>query len=285
MAGRKTGAKKRKRSKAAGSDSESSAAAASASSATTAEQIIDPTHAETLLHGIEKLWRNGEFLDLEIEAHADPAAPGSAAGSEPVRVKVHAVVAAAMSRPFAQMLTGKMESVKDGVLTLRAGIAGCGVEPSVLGSVAEFFYTGKLEVTEDTAWALLKTLNYLEMVPAKALCVEFLCNKLSAENAMGAARAADEFASPELKNIAEQYIERDFESVGLEGEEVLRLSEEELRGWLQRDGLHVPTELTVFPDPRAIGAPSTARTTGLQWRKFPDPRAIGAPSTARTTGL
>ena len=28
-----------------------------------------------------------------------------------------------------------------------------------LGSVAEFFYTGKLEVTEDTAWALLKTVD------------------------------------------------------------------------------------------------------------------------------
>ena len=206
------GAKKRKRVESSGSGP--SAAAASASTVIKAEQLVDPTHSETLLHGLEKLWRNGLLLDLVIEAHPDTAAPGSAAGAEPVRVKVHAAVAAAMSRPFAQMLTGEMKCVKDGVLTLRAGDAGCGVEPAALESVAEFFYTGRLEVTEETAWDLLKTVNYLEMVPAKVLCVEFLGNQVSPDNAFGMFKAGEEFASPVLVQIAEEYIERDFEAVG-----------------------------------------------------------------------
>ena len=107
-----------------------------------------------------------------------------------MRVKVHKVVAAAMSRPLAQMLTGKMECVKDGVLTLEEGC----VDPAALESVTGFFYTGKLEITEATAWVLLKTLNYLEMEPAKALFVEFLGNKLSAENALENINAVSEGA-------------------------------------------------------------------------------------------
>ena len=128
MAGSGKGAKKRKRCESGGGGAGSGVAAAAASTVVNVEHLFDPTHSETLLHGLEKLWRAGQLLDLEIEAHSDPAAPGSAAGAEPVRVKVHKVVAAAMSRPLAQMLTGKMECVKDGVLTLEEGC----VDPAVL---------------------------------------------------------------------------------------------------------------------------------------------------------
>ena len=43
----------------------------------------------------------------------------------------------------------------------------------------------------------------------------------NADGSSGAVHAAEEFASPELKKTAEQYIERDFENVGLEDEEAL----------------------------------------------------------------
>ena len=81
MADLGSGAKKRNRVESSGAGF--SAATPSASTVIKAEQLVDPTHGETLLHGLEKLWRNGQLLDLEIEAHSDPAAPGSAAGAQP----------------------------------------------------------------------------------------------------------------------------------------------------------------------------------------------------------
>ena len=103
----------------------------------------------------------------------------------------------------------------------------------------------------------------------------------NADGSSGAVHAAEEFASPELKKTAEQYIERDFENVGLESKEVLELSEEELRGWLQRDGLHVPSELMGF-EVLARWTEHDTATRGVSFESlFCDEAVLGLPRAER----
>ena len=74
----------------------------------------------------------------------------------------------------------------------------------------------------------------------------------NADGSSGAVHAAEEFASPELKKTAEQYIERDFENVGLEDEEALLPPE-------RKSEISISSHLLALTEQSVQGALATIR--------------------------
>ena len=91
---------------------------------------MDPSHAEALRKGLERLWRSDKLCDLTIRAFAE----GSDDKADAVEVSVHSAVVAALSEPLEQMIDGPMACVEDGVLTLQPG---SGVGAALLGTVMD----------------------------------------------------------------------------------------------------------------------------------------------------
>ena len=211
----------------------SASAAASSSAEVATERLSDPSHAETVLKGLERLWRNGDLCDLTLRCCSDAA-------EEPTEVVVHSAVVAAVSRPLEQMLVGPMASVDDGVLTL-----GPGVDGASLRSVVEFMYTGELELTESTTFSVLEATEYLDVQGAKSLSAGFLGENLSPENALGMVAAAERFGCAELLTEARGCVAAHFGEVSLSGE-FLALSAEEVRSIAELDTLRVTGELVVL---------------------------------------
>ena len=205
---------------------------ASSSANIATERLSDPSHAETVLKGLERLWRNGVLCDLTLRCCSD--------AEEPVEVEVHSAVVAAVSAPLERMLVGPMASVEEGVLTL-----GPGVDGDSLRSVVEFMYTGELELTETTTFSVLEATEYLDVVGAKSLCAGLLSENLSPENALGMVAAADRFGCPELLTEARGYVAENFEAVSQQPE-FLSLSKEEVRSILELDTLRVSGEMVVL---------------------------------------
>ena len=226
MPGTRRQAKKRRRTGGQGSQTPTGSVPA-------AERLSHPGHAGELLSGLERLWRAGTLCDLVIKS------PASASQDE-CEVKVHSVVAAALSEPLEKMLVGEMASVKDGVLSV-----GPEVEGPALRSLSEFMYTGELELTAATTWSVLSAANYFGMDAAKQLVAECIAGGLSPENALGMLKAAGCYACPPLGEEATAFVERHFAAVA-EEEEWLEQTAEEVKGWLSRDTLCVPSEMTVY---------------------------------------
>ena len=83
-------------------------------------------------------------------------------GGAAQQIPVHSAVAASVSRPLQRMIAGSSgsaggltPSVVDGVLTLPAD---SGVDAASLRTLVDFVYSGELELTPGTAWALLSLL-------------------------------------------------------------------------------------------------------------------------------
>ena len=67
----------------------SASGAASSSANIATERLSDPSHAETVLKGLERLWRNGVLCDLTLRCCSE--------AEEPVEVEVHSAVVAAVA--------------------------------------------------------------------------------------------------------------------------------------------------------------------------------------------
>ena len=75
---------------------------------------------------------------------------------------------------------------EDGVIELCEDALGGGVDPASLPALAEYIYTGELEVTRDTLWNVLRTADYLQIDGAKALCAGRIADGLSPGTVLGA---------------------------------------------------------------------------------------------------
>ena len=197
---------KRRRCGGASADSPAAAAAAAASAT---EILINPGHAEALLKGLERARCDDDLDNLPLRIKLQVQASS-------IVIKVSVEMAVALSRPLAKMLVGPMASLgKDNVLSL--GLE-CGCNPVALLSVANYMYTGRLELTEHSTFDVLSATNFLELDGAKELCAAFLSEKLSPVNALGMANAAVRFGCAELLEAARCYVNSHFAKIAEQAE-------------------------------------------------------------------
>ena len=154
-----------------------------------AERFEDPSHAQSLRAGLTRLWKDGRFCDLTLTARRGP---GDAAEGATADVRVHSVVAAALSEPLEQMLAGPMASVQGGILALPE------LDGAVLESVAEFLYTGSFELSAETIWSSLAAASFLGLDGMKGQCCEALGERLEAATVLGVGDASEKFSCVEL---------------------------------------------------------------------------------------
>ncbi|XP_045446590.1 kelch-like ECH-associated protein 1B [Melitaea cinxia] len=165
---------------------------------------------------------------------------------------VHKVVLAAGSPYFKAMFTSGLKECEMSRVRLQ------GVCPSAMAWLVYFMYTGKVRITEVTVCQLLPAATMFQISNVIDACCAFLERQLDPSNAIGIANFAEQHGCAELKQKANQFIERHFTQVCKE-EEFLQLTAQELISLIRKDELNVREEREVY---NAV----------LSWVKFDEDR-------------
>ncbi|KAL0892388.1 hypothetical protein ABMA27_015511 [Loxostege sticticalis] len=168
---------------------------------------------------------------------------------------VHKVVLAAGSPYFKAMFTSGLKESEMSRVRLQ------GVCPSAMAWLVYFMYTGKVRITEVTVCQLLPAATMFQISNVIEACCAFLERQLDPSNAIGIANFAEQHACAELKQKANQFIERHFTQVCQE-EEFLQLTLQELIALIRKDELNVREEREVY---NAV----------LNWVKYDEDRRHG----------
>ncbi|OWR47270.1 actin binding protein [Danaus plexippus plexippus] len=165
---------------------------------------------------------------------------------------VHKVVLAAGSPYFKAMFTSGLKECEMSRVKLQ------GVCPSAMAWLVYFMYTGKVRITEVTVCQLLPAATMFQITNVIDACCAFLERQLDPSNAIGIANFAEQHGCVELKQKANQFIERNFTQV-CQDEEFLKLTPQELICLIRKDELNVREERDVY---NAV----------LSWVKFDEDR-------------
>ncbi|XP_050342451.1 kelch-like ECH-associated protein 1B isoform X2 [Nymphalis io] len=165
---------------------------------------------------------------------------------------VHKVVLAAGSPYFKAMFTSGLKECEMSRVRLQ------GVCPSAMAWLVYFMYTGKVRITEVTVCQLLPAATMFQISNVIDACCAFLERQLDPSNAIGIANFAEQHGCADLKQKANQFIERHFTQVCQE-EEFLQLTAQELICLIRKDELNVREEREVY---NAV----------LSWVKFDEDR-------------
>ncbi|XP_045512605.1 kelch-like ECH-associated protein 1B isoform X3 [Pieris brassicae] len=120
-----------------------------------------------------------------------------------------------------------------------------GVCPSAMAWLVYFMYTGKVRITEVTVCQLLPAATMFQISNVIDACCAFLERQLDPLNAIGIANFAEQHGCVELKQKANQFIERNFIQVCQE-EEFLQLTAPEIINLIRKDELNVREEREVY---------------------------------------
>ncbi|XP_049865708.1 kelch-like ECH-associated protein 1B isoform X2 [Pectinophora gossypiella] len=152
---------------------------------------------------------------------------------------VHKVVLAAGSPYFKAMFTSGLKESEMSRVRLQ------GVCPSAMAWLVYFMYTGKVRITEVTVCQLLPAATMFQIANVIEACCAFLERQLDPSNAIGIANFAEQHSCVDLKQKANQFIERHFSQVCQE-EEFLQLTPQELICLIRKDELNVREEREVY---------------------------------------
>ncbi|XP_053602255.1 kelch-like ECH-associated protein 1B isoform X1 [Plodia interpunctella] len=151
----------------------------------------------------------------------------------------HKVVLAAGSPYFKAMFTSGLKECEMSRVRLQ------GVCPSAMAWLVYFMYTGKVRITEVTVCQLLPAATMFQISNVIEACCAFLERQLDPSNAIGIANFAEQHGCAELKQKANNFIERHFTQVCQE-EEFLQLTAPELINLVRKDELNVGEEREVY---------------------------------------
>lgn len=119
----------------------------------------------------------------------------------------HKVILSAASPYFKAMFTGGLKESEMSRVKLQ------GVCPTAMARIIYFMYTGDIRVTEVTVCQLLPAATMFQVSHIIDACCAFLERQLDATNAIGIANFAEQHGCPQLKQRANQFIERHFVQV------------------------------------------------------------------------
>lgn len=151
----------------------------------------------------------------------------------------HKVILSAASPYFKAMFTGGLKESEMSRVKLQ------GVCPTAMARIIYFMYTGDIRVTEVTVCQLLPAATMFQVSHIIEACCAFLEKQIDPTNAIGIANFAEQHGCAQLKQRANQYIERHFIQICQE-EEFLQLSGVQLVNLIRKDELNVQEEQDVY---------------------------------------
>ncbi|KAK2141152.1 hypothetical protein LSH36_1153g00045 [Paralvinella palmiformis] len=119
------------------------------------------------------------------------------------------------------------------------------VDASAMELIIQYAYTARLDISPQNAQNLLSLASLLQMMPVHKACARFMETQLDVTNCVGIYCFAIIHNCMELKNKAEEHIEKNFTLVH-RGEEFLQLGHEKVATFLGSSELNVEKEDIVF---------------------------------------
>lgn len=206
---------------------------------------FDPTHSDTLLHGLNLLWRKQLFCDVTLTAqgqqfHCHKAVLAScsqyfrslfsashALSNEPLAGKDQSSGGTPSSSPDEKLLASP-RSISNLVLQ---GCSSIG-----LRLVLEYLYTANVTLSLDTVEEVLSVSKILNIPQVTKLSVQFLNDQISVQNYKQICKIAALHGLDETKKLANKYLVED----------VLLLNFEEMCAMLDALPPPVESELALF---------------------------------------
>lgn len=181
---------------------------------------------------IDELWRQRELCDVNLLVeNADKKAV--------VSVPAHRIILAANIPYFRAMLTSNMQESGQRDITLM------NVDSDGLKRIVTFAYTGKLEITEQSAQGILVTASLLGLPEVVAACERFMGTRLSSGNCLGIAEFARLHRLQALIPMAESYACKHFSKVSTE-DEFLTMSVDRVEELVSSDDITITAEEDVY---------------------------------------
>ena len=153
--------------------------------------------------------------------------------------QVHRLVLASCSDYFQAMLSHDMMETRLDAADLK-GVTVKGIEPLIY-----YAYSGKLALTLDNVHDVICAATFLQISSAADLCISFLKEKMTFENAEELLNIGEIFSIPTLKEYYRNYILKNFLQF-VETDTFLNLDAETLGDYLKDDALETTSEAILF---------------------------------------
>lgn len=193
----------------------------SANFSDTSEETGDVQNT-ALSRNIYKLWKNGRLCDVVI--HADGK-----------RFYAHKLVMAAACDHFAKQHTSDRPIIEFNIPNIRQ---------SVMSDVVEYFYTSKLEVTEENVQELVDLSQHLGIRKIMKMCIAFL-NEVTLTNAVSNMSIAREYHLNDVAEKINKYVHEHFETL-VSSESFLRTDFKMVHEIVSSELLTTPDDLMIF---------------------------------------
>ncbi|TGZ72836.1 hypothetical protein CRM22_001845, partial [Opisthorchis felineus] len=178
---------------------------------------VGEDHHRRLLAAMNELRKTGRFCDITLQAGF-------------TKILAHKAVLVSSSQYFNAMFSHPMREMDSSCITIGE------VDEATLVRLVDFFYTGLLQVNEDTVQSLLPAANLLQLSPVKDACCSFLTKQLHPENCLGILRFARWHDCAALADTSYQLALERFAKVSI-GEEFLTLGDDEMEQLISSDRL------------------------------------------------
>ncbi|XP_031574419.1 kelch-like protein diablo [Actinia tenebrosa] len=188
--------------------------------------FTDIAHSRDFVNNLCLLRQHEEFCDMVLMV-----------GNK--SITTHKVVLASNSPYFRAMFTGGLLESRQSTVTLQE------LEESAMEAMVDFFYSGKIQISELNVQDLLHIACLLQVQSVKKACCEFLKRQLSPENCIGICALADAHSCRELLTTSELFARNHFVEV-VQGEEFMEMSAKQLARLVLEDELSVHSEERVF---------------------------------------
>lgn len=198
------------------------------------------SHATELLSELQQLHKDRVLCDIVLMAGIKEQSDGDKnTEEEKCYVPAHRVILAASSNYFRAMFTSFQEK-NCTTVTIQ------NVSHDALKAVVDYIYSpSSLSVNEDNVQSLLSAASLLAVSGARAVCCNFMQQRLCADNALGVRSFAEVNGCSELAATAQRFLDNHFEEV-CAGDEFLTLDVKEVCRLLSSDTLTVKGEESVL---------------------------------------
>lgn len=146
---------------------------------------------------------------------------------------------ASTSDYFKAMLSHDMLETRQDSTDLK-GITLKGFEP-----IVKYIYQGKLDICLENAHDIIAGVTFLQIQSAIQLCIKFLKENMSFENAEELLRIGEIFCIPDLREYYRNYLLKNFLKF-VDSESFLRIDADSLANYLSDDALETSSEAILF---------------------------------------